>query len=163
MEFSKPLVYLTVTSPFGNRTHPITGEIDSFHNGVDFLAVVGTPVYSLADGKIDNVYYNDTGGNQITINHPEGYRSGYAHLSDTLVEPGSTVKAGQLIAYSGNTGGSTGPHLHFTVKKNGEYINPETIDYNITDIIIENLKKNPIKAGIIGVSVGLLLYLYFKR
>ncbi len=159
MEFTRPLIYLYVTSPFGFRTHPVTGEQSSFHNGIDLRAVEGSSVYTILPGTVENVYYNDIGGNQITILHADGYRSGYAHLKDTLVVPGQNLGPGQLIAYSGNTGTGTAPHLHFTVKKDGEYIDPETIDYSITDLV----KKNPIKTFLIGASVGLLLFLYFKK
>ena len=158
MEFSQPLLNLDITSKFGNRVHPITNSY-SFHNGIDLRAVQGTPVYSILPGTVDQVYYNDIGGNQITIEHPEGFRSGYAHLKDTLIDPGQSVYAGQLIGYSGNTGASTGAHLHFTLKKEGNYIDPESIDYSITEIVKK--KMVPYTLGLI--LSGLFLFLYLKK
>lgn len=113
-----------ITSKFGNRTHPITG-VKSGHNGVDIAVPIGTAVISPADGKVTSVYFNSAGGNQLIVEHTNGFRTGYAHLKSAAVAVGARVKQGQIIAYSGNTGASTGPHLHLTLRKNGVLVNPE--------------------------------------
>ena len=115
-----------ITSKYGYRQHPVTGE-NKLHNGVDIGVTSGTSVLSPWDGTVNNVYSNAAGGKQILIDHTNGYTTGYAHLSEQLVTAGQTVAAGQVIAKSGNTGQTTGPHLHFTLRKNGELVDPETI------------------------------------
>ena len=122
----KPIKKWVVTSPFGNRTNPITFQ-PQFHNGIDLSTPTGSDIFSPAKGYVTEVYSNSTGGLQLVIEHDNGYRTGYAHLSSVVVSPGDRVKKGELVAYTGNTGSSTGPHLHFTLKKNGEYIDPETV------------------------------------
>ena len=114
---------------------PVKGRITSrygmrngkMHNGADIAVAVGTPVKSPWRGTVSETYTNSAGGKQVIINHPNGYRTGYAHLSEYRVSAGQKVRRGQVIALSGNTGGSTGPHLHFTLRKDGELINPETV------------------------------------
>jgi murein DD-endopeptidase MepM/ murein hydrolase activator NlpD len=107
-----------VSSVYGMRRHPVTGE-HKLHNGVDYAAAIGTMVVSPAAGVVDNVYFNATGGNQVTIKHDNGYTTGYAHLSLVLVDKGERVAAGEPIAKVGATGAVTGPHLHFTLRKTG--------------------------------------------
>lgn len=124
MNIYHPLENAKLTSRFGTRIHPITG-VEKFHNGIDLAIAEGTPIKSPQKGKVINKYYNSTGGNQLIIQHDNGFTTGYAHLSDTLVNVGDTVKNGQVIAKVGNTGASTGPHLHFTLKKDGNYLDPE--------------------------------------
>ncbi|MCO5260980.1 MAG: M23 family metallopeptidase [Crocinitomicaceae bacterium] len=85
----------------------------------------GTPVLAPKSGTVKNVYSNTQGGNQLIIDHTQGFRTGYAHLSKSVVSIGQKIRKGQVIAYSGNTGHSTGPHLHLTLRKNGELVNPE--------------------------------------
>ena len=114
---------------------PVTGRITSrygmrngkLHNGTDIAVAVGTPVKSPWRGTVSETYTNSAGGKQVIINHPNGYRTGYAHLSAFLVSAGQKVRRGQVIALSGNTGVSTGPHLHFTLRKDGERIDPESV------------------------------------
>lgn len=114
---------------------PVKGRITSrygmrngrLHNGTDIAVAVGTPVKSPWRGTVSETYTNSAGGKQVIINHPNGYRTGYAHLSEYRVSSGQKVRRGQVIALSGNTGGSTGPHLHFTLRKDGERIDPESI------------------------------------
>lgn len=113
-----------ITSKFGNRIHPITGAT-SFHNGIDIAAPIGTPVHSPYSGVVKSVYSNNTGGIQMIVDHDNGFRTGYAHLSETIARPGQRVKQGEIIAKTGNTGASTGPHLHLTLRKNGTLVNPE--------------------------------------
>jgi murein DD-endopeptidase MepM/ murein hydrolase activator NlpD len=111
----------TVTSPFNAIRSGNTR-----HNGIDVAVPVGTPVYAPLDGEVYQTYYNSAGGNQIVIMHANGWRTGYAHLSKIVVSPKQKVQRGQIIAYSGNTGQSTGPHLHFTLTINGVLVNPAT-------------------------------------
>lgn len=108
-----------ITSRYGMRN----GKL---HNGTDIAVSVGTPVKSPWRGTVSETYTNSAGGKQIIINHPNGYRTGYAHLSEYRVSSGQKVRRGQVIALSGNTGGSTGPHLHFTLRKNGQLVDPES-------------------------------------
>src|SRR5690554_5563851 len=113
-----------ITSKFGNRIHPITGAT-SFHNGIDIAAPIGTPVHSPYSGVVKSVYSNNTGGIQMIVDHDNGFRTGYAHLNEAIKRPGQRVSQGEIIAKTGNTGTSTGPHLHLTLRKNGELVNPE--------------------------------------
>jgi len=113
-----------ITSKFGERISPTTGLL-VFHNGVDIAAPIGSPIMAPDSGVIAQVYTTAAGGLQMTIDHPGGYRSGYAHLSKVYFGPGVSVPQGKLIAESGGSGAVTGPHLHFTWKKDGEYVDPE--------------------------------------
>lgn len=123
----QPPIHGKVTSPYGNRVHPITGVV-KFHNGVDIAAAHGTKVVSPASGTISKVYTdNDLGGKQIVIKHDNGYTTGYAHLSEFKVKVGDRVKRGQLIGLTGSTGRVTGPHLHLTVRDSSGYVNPAKI------------------------------------
>lgn len=115
-----------VVSKYGYRKHPITGEY-KLHNGCDISVPIGAEVKSPWDGTVKKVYTNAVGGNQIIIEHSNGYTTGYAHLSEQLVTVGQQVDSGQVIAKSGNTGQSTGPHLHFTLRYNGELVDPQTV------------------------------------
>ncbi len=103
-----------VTSKFGMRTHPVT-KVSTLHTGVDLRSAIGDPVTAPADGTIEAIYQNAAGGNQMILLHPNGYRTGYAHLFGPAGAVGQRVKRGDLIAYSGNTGKTTGPHLHFSL------------------------------------------------
>ena len=121
-----PCKYSRVTSPFGYRWHPTTGEW-SMHKGVDLAAPKGTPIYASRSGYVNVATYHATAGNYVTINHQDGYTSVYMHMTHYVVKPGQYVKLGELIGYVGSTGRSTGPHLHFGIHKNGTYVNP--MDY----------------------------------
>ena len=115
-----------ITSGFGERIHPITGE-SHFHNGVDIAVPVGTPIHSPWSGVVSKITENSRGGLMVKIEHPDGYTTGYAHNSDITVKIGQHVLAGQIVAYSGNTGQSTGPHLHFSLYHQGKPTNPKKI------------------------------------
>ena len=118
---------MRVSSHFGNRTHPVTGEPDRFHNGIDVPAVRFTAVHSPWDGTVAEVWNHEFGGVSLRISHDNGYTTGYAHLEAVQVSKGQKVKAGDKVALSGNTGRSGGPHLHFTLRdKSGTLINPLT-------------------------------------
>jgi murein DD-endopeptidase MepM/ murein hydrolase activator NlpD len=123
--YSKPISG-RVTSKFGNRVHPVTGQ-SSFHNGVDIAAYIGTPVFAPATGIVIKVWDHPRGGKSMAIQSLEGVRFGFAHLDQQLKREGESVMRGDVIAMTGNSGASTGPHLHFTVKKNGQWIDPETM------------------------------------
>jgi murein DD-endopeptidase MepM/ murein hydrolase activator NlpD len=115
-----------ITSPYGNRMHPVDG-VTALHNGIDLAGKVGDKIKAPAPGTVKSIYHNEAGGNQMTIVHDNGYTTGYAHLSKYLVKTGEKVKKGQPIAEIGNTGKVTGPHLHFTMKDSkGQLIDPET-------------------------------------
>ena len=119
-----PLKTLRVTSAFGMRIHPIS-KVWKMHEGVDFSAAQGTPIYAARSGKVTTASYQAGGaGYYVSINHGDGYSSIYMHMTHYIVKPGDYVSAGQVIGYVGSTGGSTGPHLHFGIAYKGEYKNP---------------------------------------
>ncbi len=119
-----PVPYYTLTSPFGMRVHPITGQW-KMHNGVDLALPQGEPIYAAKSGKVTTASYQAGGaGYYVSINHGDGFSSIYMHMTHFIVSPGQYVNAGQVIGYVGSTGGSTGPHLHFGISYNGTYVNP---------------------------------------
>ena len=114
---------ISITSPYGTRMHPIFGA-SKFHNGID-LAANYENVYSVLDGIVTETGWdNNGGGNYIKVNHFNRFETAYLHLSEIYYRVGEFVKAGLIIAKSGNSGNSTGPHLHFSVKEFGQSINP---------------------------------------
>ena len=121
-----------ITSPFGKIRHLITGPNNRHnaswgkpHGGVDYGVDPGTPVYAVKDGVAQDTYYDSNGfGNFGKVQHEDGKTSYYGHLNSINVHGGQKVSAGDLIGYSGNTGNSTGPHLHFEVRENGNSIDP---------------------------------------
>lgn len=118
-----------ISSKFGNRTAPTAGASTN-HNGVDIAVPIGTHVVAPWDGTVQSVWTDTSygGGLSLAIAHPNGYRTGYCHLSSVLVSKGDKVKQGQDVALSGNSGRTTGPHLHFTVTDpSGRKIDPETM------------------------------------
>ena len=124
MSFVMPLKSIKITSGFGDRKAPIKGA-STEHNGIDLAADINTPVYAPMDGVVEKIYMNDKGGKQLIIRHPDGSRSGFAHLNDYDVSIGDQVTKGQVVALSGNTGNSSGPHLHFTFRNpDGEFVDP---------------------------------------
>ncbi len=113
----------TVTSPFGYRIHPIYGT-RLFHNGVDIGADSGTPIVAALSGVVEEAAYNESYGNYVILNHGKDFKTVYAHCSTLKAEVGEQVLQGDEIALVGSTGVSTGPHLHFEVRR-GEYkVNP---------------------------------------
>jgi murein DD-endopeptidase len=107
------------------RRHPITRRVAP-HNGVDFAMPPGTPVLSTGNGVVTRVHKHPFAGKYVEIQHGSRYASRYLHLSRILVRPGQTVKRGTRIAFSGNTGRSTGPHLHYEFHVGGRPVNPLT-------------------------------------
>lgn len=114
-----------LSSGFGYRLDPIL-KVRRPHQGVDFSLPIGSPVYATGDGEVSLIGHNKLSGygNQIEINHGFGYKTKYAHLNEILVKKGQRIKRGELIAYSGNTGKSTAPHLHYEVKIDNKPNNP---------------------------------------
>ncbi|MEY4257013.1 MAG: hypothetical protein RLZZ141_2240 [Pseudomonadota bacterium] len=115
-----------MTSGFGVRRHPILGY-NRMHQGIDFGAGTGTPVIAAGDGVVKEVRWNGGYGRWVKIQHSGGWVTAYAHLSrwSPKLRPGSRVRQGQVIAYVGSTGASTGPHLHYEVMRNGAKLNPK--------------------------------------
>ncbi len=115
----------TITSPFGNRLHPVL-KVYKLHTGVDIAGagVNGKPVVAAAAGTVIVAQYNSAYGNYVVIDHGGGITTLYAHSSKLEVKVGDKVKAGQEIMKVGTTGYSTGPHLHFEVRENGKYVDP---------------------------------------
>ena len=123
-EWVTPVPYYTLTSPFGMRLHPILG-IYRMHNGVDLACAAGTPIYASRGGLVEVAGYQaDGAGNYIQLNHGDGFRSIYMHMTNYIVKQGAYVAPGQIIGYVGNTGLSKGNHLHFGISYNGTYVNP---------------------------------------
>ncbi len=122
--FCFPMQYCTMlTSSYGYRVHPITGNY-SFHNGVDLAAGQGTPIYATKSGVVSTATYNYAYGYYVVVNHLDGYSSLYGHMTHYTVSEGEYVDRGEIIGYVGSTGYSTGPHLHFTIYYNGNTVNP---------------------------------------
>lgn len=115
-----------ISSQFGDRIHPIKKKRTP-HRGVDLAVPTGTDVFSPANGTVSAVWSDAECGCGVRITHSNGYESVYCHLSEQLVEMGDVVNAGCRIGKSGNTGRSTGPHLHYGIKLNGTYINPNKL------------------------------------
>jgi murein DD-endopeptidase MepM/ murein hydrolase activator NlpD len=116
-------------SGYGMRIHPIQ-QIPIFHHGMDFTASVGTEIYVTGDGVVTDVGYSGGFGNRVTVDHGFGYKTIYAHMSKFSTKVGDVVKRGQVIGLVGNTGDSTGPHLHYEVHKNGQTVNPVNYYYD---------------------------------
>ena len=112
-----------LSSNYGKRADPFTG-VSSFHTGIDMAVPMKTPIYASADGTVKTVSWSNVYGNYIIISHADGYQTLYAHLYSASAKQGQKVTQGTKIGLVGNTGYSTGPHLHFTVYKNNKLINP---------------------------------------
>lgn len=115
--------YTRISSEYGWRPHPTLG-VTKFHNGVDMAAPKGSDILAAFSGEVVAATYNSTMGNYVLMNHGNGYYTIYMHASKLCVTPGEVIVEGEKIAEVGSTGRSTGPHLHFGVRKNGEYVNP---------------------------------------
>lgn len=116
-----PLKSIKVTSPYGYRCDPFTGK-QSWHNGLD-LRAKNEPAYAMMDGIVEKVGYDNRSGNYVILKHGN-YRVSYCHLSSIIVRKGEYVYPGIIVGVTGDTGRSTGSHLHLTCKKNGKSINP---------------------------------------
>jgi len=118
-----PLKFSRITSRFGMRMHPVL-KFERAHKGVDYAAEIGTPVWAVADGVVSDSSYGASGGNSICIRHAMNFETCYRHLSKKNVTKGQRVAQKQVIGLSGNTGMSTGPHLHFELLRKGVHVNP---------------------------------------
>ena len=116
-----PLKSIKVTSPYGYRRDPFTGKL-SWHNGLD-LRAKNEPAYTMMDGIVEKVGYDNRSGNYVTLRHGN-YHVSYCHLSSIIVRKGEYVYPGIIVGVTGNTGRSTGSHLHLTCKKGSKSINP---------------------------------------
>jgi murein DD-endopeptidase MepM/ murein hydrolase activator NlpD len=123
-----PIDGARLSSGFGPRRHPILGY-NRMHRGVDFAAPTGTPIYAAGDGVLTKAGRKGSYGNYIQIRHNDEFSTAYAHMSRFAdgIKKGARVRQGQIIAYVGSTGRSTGPHLHYEVLQNGQQINPMSI------------------------------------
>ncbi len=115
---------LEITSLFGNRPNPF-GFGSEVHNGMDFVDAYGSPVYATAPGVVTSAGFDGGYGLMVTISHSYGYSTLYAHLSGLAIKQDARVKRGQLIGYLGNSGRSTGPHLHYSIYEGEKAINPQ--------------------------------------
>ncbi|SMO70309.1 Peptidase family M23 [Balnearium lithotrophicum] len=116
--------YGRITSPYGLRVNPVTGKLE-FHLGVDIANYWGTPIRTPADGRVIKAGKCGLMGRCIEIDHGNGVRTYFGHMSKLLVRKGQFVKKGEIIGLMGSTGRSTGPHLHYTIKVNGKIVNPK--------------------------------------
>ena len=116
-----------ISSPYGWRRDPFGSGRREFHTGIDIAASHSAPVRAAMSGRVAHVGYNNVFGNFMLISHHSGYRTLYAHMHVVRVRAGASVSAGQRIGDVGSTGLSTGPHLHFTVYKDGVTVNPRTL------------------------------------
>ena len=112
-----------LSSPFGHRADPFTGKKD-WHPGLDFAALSGSDVVATAAGVVTSVASKSGYGKAIEINHGDGYSTRYAHNKEILVAKGDMIKKGEVIGKVGNTGRSTGPHVHYEIMRNGKKLNP---------------------------------------
>ena len=136
-----PVKEARISSEFGMRTHPISGK-QKMHTGIDIAVGMGTDVVSARKGVVEFAGSRGGYGNRVVIDHGDGMKTTYNHLSEIGVKPGETVNAGTLIAKSGSTGASTGPHLHFEVEVNGSYVNPrDFFDFDSWKTV--SIAKNP--------------------
>lgn len=133
---NKDLKY--TASGYGMRIDPIY-KTAKFHSGMDFSANIGTPVYATGDGVVKKAGWQSGYGKIIVINHGHGYETWYAHLNDYDVRVGQKVKRGEVIGEVGNTGKSTGPHLHYEVHVKGKVVNP--VNYYFMDLSAEDYDK----------------------
>lgn len=128
-----PLKNLYITSSFGYRRHPLTGNY-AFHNGIDFRARSDT-VYAIMDGVVSNTGYDSSLGVSVALDHGD-VNSVYGHLSQLFVTQGESIQAGQPIAITGGTGKVTGEHLHFSIRIKQQYIDP--MDFFYQNLINRN-------------------------
>ena len=120
-----PIIYKGITSKYGNRMHPVLKRKE-FHNGTDMRAKMNTPVYATADGVVEwsGLHKKSGYGKLVIIQHNYGFKSYYGHLNKLVVKSKQFVQRGDLIAYTGNTGRSSGPHLHYEIKYFYRTVNP---------------------------------------
>lgn len=135
-----PLKIYKITSAMGYRFHPIL-RVYRMHHGVDYAAPYGTPVFSMGPGVVTFAGWKGGYGKLVTIKHPNGYETRYAHLSKIAVRVGQRVSAGEYIGNVGSTGLSTGPHLHLEMRKDGYLVNPLKIKNPPSEPVSEEKKE----------------------
>jgi murein DD-endopeptidase MepM/ murein hydrolase activator NlpD len=144
---------IALASGFGMRIHPVY-KVKKMHAGIDFAAVIGTPIYATADGSVDYTQVSFSGyGKMVEIDHGFGYRTRYAHMHDFIVKKGQKVKRGELIGYVGDTGLSTAPHLHYEVHINRQQVNP--VHYFFNDLNASEYEKIIELASIENQALGM--------
>ncbi|MFA7116040.1 MAG: M23 family metallopeptidase [Bacteroidales bacterium] len=138
------------SSRFGMRLDPVSKDRYKMHSGIDLAGPIGEPVYSTGNGKVTNVGYDFFGyGNYLEIDHGFGYKTKYAHLHSVNVSIGDIVRRGDMIATLGNTGHTTGPHLHYEIRYKGRAVNPiNYFSFDITPQSYALLVKNPSNQGV---------------
>ena len=152
-----PINGARLSSPFGNRKHPILG-FTKHHNGTDFAAPTGTPIMASGNGTVIKAGWCGNGGNCVRIRHNSSYTTGYGHMSKIATRTGRRVRQGQIIGYVGNTGMSTGPHLHYTVSYNGKFVNSQKLKLPSGKILSGDERKEfEIQRIKLDVSLGELL------
>jgi murein DD-endopeptidase MepM/ murein hydrolase activator NlpD len=114
---------IAISSGFGERLDPLS-QRPAMHTGMDFEVPVGTPILAAGSGVVAVAGWDPQYGHNVVLRHPDGYTSRYAHANELRVKPGESVARGQLIALSGNSGRSTGPHLHFEILRHGKPLDP---------------------------------------
>jgi murein DD-endopeptidase MepM/ murein hydrolase activator NlpD len=131
-----------IASGFGYRIDPVYKVLKA-HQGLDFTAPIGTPIYATADGRVTDAGFNTGGfGNRVVINHGYGYQTLYGHMVKVKARVGETVKRGEVIGYVGNSGKSTGPHCHYEVHRGGRPVDPIYYFYSdLTDAQFDRIKK----------------------
>jgi len=134
-----------VTSEFGPRYHPIL-HFTRMHKGMDFGARWGTPIVASADGEVERAGWAGGYGRQVRLAHAGGIETSYSHMSRFVVEPGSLVRQGQLIGYSGTTGLSTGPHLHYETYRGGVAVNPRDVRFAVAVPVADDGRQAAFKA-----------------
>jgi len=156
-----PLKYANVTSRFGSRFHPVLKYVKD-HNGVDYSAAVGTPVWAVAEGVVTRVGADNASGKHLCLRHMNSLETCYLHLSGFAsgVRAGARVQQKQVIAFTGNTGMTTAPHLHFALKRGGRFINPLTQRFPRAEPVPLPLREDfaqkisPLLAGLAGHPVA---------
>ncbi len=124
-----PINGARLSSGYGMREHPILGY-SKMHEGVDFAAPQGTPIFAAGNGRIEHAGWNGGYGRFVRIDHSKGFSTAYGHMARLAngIQPGTHVSQGDVIGYVGSTGRSTGPHLHYEIRKHGEPVNPRNLD-----------------------------------
>ncbi len=138
-----PLKYANITSRFGSRVHPVL-HYQREHNGIDYRAPVGTPVWAVGDGTVTRAAHDGASGRNLCIRHINGLETCYLHLSGfgAGIRAGVRVVQKQVIAYTGNSGLSTGPHLHFALKRGGRFVNPLNQKFPRADPVPQQLRPD---------------------
>jgi murein DD-endopeptidase MepM/ murein hydrolase activator NlpD len=148
---TKPVHDANFTSGYGVRSDPFRGYA-AMHAGIDLAGPYGTPVYATADATVGRSQWVNGYGNLIELDHGRGIQTRYGHLSRSVVAPGQHVKRGQLIAYTGSTGRSTGPHLHYEVRIDGQAVNP--IPFMQSNDYLQAVQRRVAAAGNGRVAMG---------